>query len=274
MTEVDSQHRGVVRHRDLQRSQDGAVAAQRDDELAARVEAVGLGARPQVDDLEAVLRRPRLDRQQLRRARAGRLGEHAHGAAPGGASVNGSMLRQRCRRAAGLAVGQPAPQGVGVGRLEAMGRQPAGRAAVALVDELERAAHRLGPGKVRLRGAALEVGGVRRRRAQARQQRLDALAGGDVVGDHRGALHPGRLERQGAHHPGPVLARGAVHDDAARRVGDVAQRAHHQVGTVGQVSQVGLDDEGLAGIVVETTPLPRQGAVDREVRGGARPPRA
>ena len=134
--------------------------------------------------------------------------------------------------------------------------------------ELQRAAHRLGPRAVRLRGAALEVGGVRRRRAQPRQQRLEALAGRDVVGDDGRALHPDQFQRQGAHHAGPVLARGAVHDDAARRVRDVAQRPHDRIGAVEQVAQVCLHGARLAAVVLELPPLPGQDAVEREI--GAR----
>ena len=122
-------------------------------------------------------------------------------------------------------------------------------------------------------GAALEVGGVGRRRAQAGQQRLEALAGRDVVGDDRRALRTDQLERQGAHHPGPVLARGAVHDDAARCVRDVAQRLHHRIGAVQQVAQVGLHGARLAAVVLELPPLPGQGAVEPR-RPSARRPRA
>ena len=236
MTEVDAQHGRVLGHRDLQRPQDGAVAAQRDDELAAGVDAVRRGARPQVDDLEAVPRRPRPDRQQLRSARAGRLGEHAHGRG----------LRRRCQRerlhappalqVSGAARRRPAvragrrrrPHRTHGPRASPPPRRGARRRAPAPVASSR-------PAAVRLGGAAVQVIGIRRRRAQARQQRLQPLAGRDVVGDHRRALHADRLQREGTQHPGPILARGAVDDDTARGVRDVVQRAHHRVGAVGQV---------------------------------------
>ena len=111
MAEVDPQHGRVLGHRQLQRPQDGAIAAQRDDELTAGIDAVGLGARPQVDDLEAVPRRPRPDRQQLRGARAGRLGEHAHGRGPRRRCQRERLhVRQRRRSAAGPAVDQSSAQ--------------------------------------------------------------------------------------------------------------------------------------------------------------------
>jgi hypothetical protein len=45
VAKVDSEHRRVVRHRELERAQDGPVAAQRNDKVAVRRQAAGLGAR-------------------------------------------------------------------------------------------------------------------------------------------------------------------------------------------------------------------------------------
>ena len=67
-------------HRELERAQDRPVAAERDDELAARDEVARGGARPEVDDVEPELARPRLDLEDLRLALAGRVDEDADGA--------------------------------------------------------------------------------------------------------------------------------------------------------------------------------------------------
>jgi len=63
VAEVDPENRRVVRHRELERAQDGPVAAQRNHELPVRRQAAGLGARAEVDDFDADVPGPRLDEE-------------------------------------------------------------------------------------------------------------------------------------------------------------------------------------------------------------------
>ena len=168
VTEVDAQHGRVLGHRDLQRAQDGAVAAQRDDELAAGVERrSGSALVPRSTTSRPCRAAHAWIVSSCARARAGRLGEHAHRRG----------LRRRCQRerlacpASVLQVSGAAapstsrsPQGAGVRRLEPMRRQPARRPAVALADELQRPAHRLGPRTI---GASRRGGPPGRRRTSA-----------------------------------------------------------------------------------------------------------
>ena len=99
MAEVDPEYCRVARHRELERAQDRPVAAQRNHELAVCRQAAGLGARTEVEDVDADVPGPRLDEEELRLAFARRVREHANapvatrGAEPGQVARGGATRK-------------------------------------------------------------------------------------------------------------------------------------------------------------------------------------
>ena len=91
--EVDAEHGGVPAHRQLERAEDGPVAAEGDHELAAGIRAARRGARAEVDERHVVVARPDVDDDALRGAFARGVLEHADAdGAVGGVQREGRHL--------------------------------------------------------------------------------------------------------------------------------------------------------------------------------------
>ena len=126
-----------------------------------------------------------------------------------------------------------------------------------LVDELEDALDGAGDGSMMTGVAGLELVAVKRGAEQARDDRVDPLRGGEVIGDDRRSVDSYGVERERDDYPGTVLAGCTVHQDRAPRAGNRVHGADDRVGTPAQIAHVGSHHRPLVRRLLLVTCLPR-----------------